>query len=338
MYISSQQATDVPDVKNIQSCLTQIARTRYPQGGRCWHRFSADARSKVDIVQFQIIVIANLYLCSISKEVRIGRKWMMEICRVKKTKRFGDMNGPVSKKYVFVKQKYGVTPELIIFLDVYLASRIAQVIVQGERSFEIDFANSVLQKSMIGPALQNVFSTTYLIQQILPTIKKNWSPMIWTCFSDPDNVKTEMNKCRTIDEERPIVTFHPAVDHGNLLIYWDVWLKSICGLVFNHLEDAYVAQRSGFNRIIQTLYLRLNGDDRWRLFPRTWKQISAIWWRTESSCMWIQYFRCWRYSRFEFRAWTIFTCHKITSFAAQASSGRKSFRLWPSPFSIDATL
>ena len=48
-------------------------------------------------------------------------------------------------------------PNFLNFLDSYLAPRTAQVVVQGERSFKMEIANSVFQGTVLGPPLWNAF-------------------------------------------------------------------------------------------------------------------------------------------------------------------------------------
>ena len=84
--------------------------------------------------------------------------WILAICEGKKIGAWlSDISGAfdrVSKEYLLAKlQGYGVGPNFLNFLDSYLAPRTAQVVVQGERSFEMEIANSFFQGTVFGPSL-----------------------------------------------------------------------------------------------------------------------------------------------------------------------------------------
>ena len=88
--------------------------------------------------------------------------WILAICSGKKVGAFlSDISGAfdkVFKPYLLAKlQGYGVGPEVLNFLDAYLAPRIGQVCVQGVLSEIMSIANSVYQGTVMGPPLWNSF-------------------------------------------------------------------------------------------------------------------------------------------------------------------------------------
>ena len=88
--------------------------------------------------------------------------WVLGVCQGKKIGAWlGDISGAfdrVSKEYLFAKlQEYVVDAILVNLLDSYLGPRTAQVVVQGERSFDMEIANSVFQGTVLGPPLWNAF-------------------------------------------------------------------------------------------------------------------------------------------------------------------------------------
>ena len=80
--------------------------------------------------------------------------WVLGVCQGKKIGAWlGDISGAfdrVSEEYLLAKlQGYGVGPIFLNFLDSYLAPRTAQVVVQGERSFDMEIANNVFQAAIV---------------------------------------------------------------------------------------------------------------------------------------------------------------------------------------------
>ena len=88
--------------------------------------------------------------------------WILAICSGKKVGAFlSDISGAfdkVFKPYLLAKlQGHGVGPEVLNFLDAYLAPRTGQVCVQGVLSEIMRIDNSVYQGTVLGPPLWNAF-------------------------------------------------------------------------------------------------------------------------------------------------------------------------------------
>ena len=88
--------------------------------------------------------------------------WILAVCHCKKVGCFlSDISGAfdrVFKPYLLAKlQHFGVGPDFLNFIDAYLSPRVGQVVVQGQRSCDMDLSNSVFQGTVNGPPLWNAF-------------------------------------------------------------------------------------------------------------------------------------------------------------------------------------
>ena len=86
--------------------------------------------------------------------------WILAICHCKKIGCFLiDISGAfdrVFKAYLFAKlQHFGVGVAFLNFVDAYLSPRTGQVVVQGQRSCNMELSNFVLKGSVNGPTLWN---------------------------------------------------------------------------------------------------------------------------------------------------------------------------------------
>ena len=88
--------------------------------------------------------------------------WILAVCTGHKIAAYlGDITGAfdrVCKEYLLAKlHAAGVGPTYLNFLDSYLQPRKAVVVVEGQRSDEIEIANQVFQGTVLGPRLWNTF-------------------------------------------------------------------------------------------------------------------------------------------------------------------------------------